>query len=350
MTLHAEPSSSADTSTGVVYEGAGLLRHLQINGVLGDGPLEHYSATPLTGGVSSRVVLVEGGPRRLVAKQALPRLAVADDWRADPARAAREVACIDSLHRLQGSGCIPEIVWRDLGNNGYVMFAAPEAARTWKDAMLEGEIDLGLARSAAHVLGDMHRAWPTGAARELFSDPETFVQLRVDPFYRFVADRHIEVRDAIEHHVESLMANRTTLVHGDFSPKNILVWDHELLLLDYEVAVWGDPAFDVAFMLSHLALHGFTTPHHAPRLLTAAERFWAVYAANVAAADDLGRRVAGHYACLLLARVDGKSPVDHLRDARALDAVRQMSLRMLRRPPADLTEALALTETTQGQL
>jgi streptomycin 6-kinase len=348
MTVHADPPRSA-ASERIVYEGEALLRHLSANGVLGDGPIERFTATPLTGGVSSRVVLIEGGPRRLVAKQALPQLAVADDWRADPRRATREVACIDSLHRLQGSGCIPEIVWRDLDNHGYVMLAAPEGARTWKDAMLEGEVDLGLARSAAHVLGDMHRSVTADDARELFEDPEIFVQLRVDPFYRVVAERHPDVADAVEQHVESLMANRTTLVHGDFSPKNILVWDHELLLLDYEVAVWGDPAFDVAFMLSHLALHGFTTPRHAPRFGLAAKRFWAVYAANVAA-DDLGRRVAGHYACLLLARVDGKSPVDHLSDERALEAVRQMSLRMLRRPPADLAEALAITETTQGAL
>jgi 5-methylthioribose kinase len=350
MTLHAERPGHPAASTGVVYEGQELLRHLQANGVLGDGPLDRYSATPLPGGVSSRVILVEGGPRRLVAKQALPRLTVVDDWRADPRRSSREVACIDSLHRLRGSGCIPEIVWRDLDNNGYVMLAAPSAARTWKDAMLQGEVDLGLARSAAHVLGDLHRATPAAEARELFENPDVFVQLRVDPFYRFVADRHVDVRGAIEHHAESLLTNRTTLVHGDFSPKNILIWDHELLLLDYEVAVWGDPAFDVAFMLTHLALHGFTTPSHARRFRMAAERFWAVYAASVAAADELGRRVASHYACLLLARVDGKSPVDHLRDERALEAVRQMSLTMLRQPPRDLAEALAITEKRQGEL
>jgi 5-methylthioribose kinase len=241
-------------------------------------------------------------------------------------------------------------VRRDVDNHGYVMVAAPQPARTWKDAMLDGQVDLGVVRSAAHLLRDLHSVRPTKAARELFEDLTVFEQLRIDPFYWTVADRHPEVRNAIEQHVASLIEHRTTLVHGDFSPKNILVWDHQLLLLDYEVAVWGDPAFDVAYLLSHLALHGFTAPAKLDLFLVAAERFWAIYSANIACAAEFGRRVAGHYACLMLARVDGKSPADHLHEARAIEAVRQMSVRMLRRPPAGLAEALGITETTQRAL
>src|SRR3569833_3288732 len=48
--------------------------------------------TPLTGGVSSDIMLVEGRTRRFVVKRALPKLRVAADWQAPVERNLYEVA------------------------------------------------------------------------------------------------------------------------------------------------------------------------------------------------------------------------------------------------------------------
>lgn len=337
-------------ATGVTYEGEELLAHLRDCGVLPPG---QYTATALAGGVSSRIVLIEGGGRRLVAKQARARLTVVAEWLSDPARAGREIACIEALEALARQGHVPRIVWTDTVNNGYVMEAAPAEACTWKDLMLASDPERATVATAAQVLAAMHATEPTHETRVLFEDLTVFDQLRLDPYYGRIAEVHPGVASTINAHRAALGGPGSALVHGDFSPKNVLIWDDAFLLLDYEVAHWGDPAFDIAFLLSHLALHGFTTPRAAAAFGDAAMSFWRDYASasdSPAGLDDLERRVAGNYACLLLARVDGKSPVDHLHDARALDAVRELALALLRDPVDGIGEALARTRSTQEVL
>ena len=39
----------------------------------------------------------------------------------------------------------------------------------------------------------------------------------------------------------------STLVHGDFSPKNILISNKKIIYLDAECCNYGDPVFDLVF-------------------------------------------------------------------------------------------------------
>ena len=102
------------------------------------------------------------------------------------------------------------------------------------------------------------------------------------------------------------------LVHGDFSPKNILVHPDRIVLLDHEVAWYGDPAFDLAFMLTHLHLKQLL--HHSlyrtlPDLPTI---FWDTYVRNLRVnSDNLEERAGRLLLMILLARMDGKSPVEY---------------------------------------
>jgi aminoglycoside phosphotransferase (APT) family kinase protein len=337
-------------SEAVVYEGDGLLAHLQAHGVLSPGALDRFRATPLTGGVSSRIVLVEGDGRRLVAKQARARLTVAAEWFSDPARARREVACIDVLADRASAVPVPEIVWRDLSHDGYVMRAAPAGARNWKDVLLACELRMDVVEELARTLAHLHGAPLTAAERALFDDLTIFTELRLDPFYGSIAARHPDVAAAVGEWRADLSRHRSALVHGDFSPKTVLVWGEQLLLLDYEVAHWGDPAFDLAFMLCHLSLHGFTEPGDRVALRSASERLWHAYRDRGADDDELEQRVAGHYACLLLARIDGTSPVDHLRGDPARAVVRELALDLLRDPAPSLAAAFDRTEARQAAL
>ena len=90
---------------------------------------------------------------------------------------------------------------------------------------------------------------------------------------------------------------------GDWSPKNLLVYPDSVLALDFEVAHCGDPAFDVAFLLSHLVMKSVHLPQHQLQLRQAADAFLAGYGAIPPDAH-----VTAELGCLLLARVDGKSP------------------------------------------
>jgi len=44
-----------------------------------------------------------------------------------------------------------------------------------------------------------------------------------------------------------MSAHRICLVLADFSPKNILITDQGIHLVDFETAHYGDPAFDLGF-------------------------------------------------------------------------------------------------------
>jgi Ser/Thr protein kinase RdoA (MazF antagonist) len=77
-----------------------------------------------------------------------------------------------------------------------------------------------------------------------------------------------------------------------------------MVVLDCEVAWYGDPAFDLAFLLNHLHLKGLL--HAGLRGLV--EAFVEAYGAE----EELRRRTAILLPMLMLARVDGKSPVEYL--------------------------------------
>jgi hypothetical protein len=76
----------------------------------------------------------------------------------------------------------------------------------------------------------------------------------------------------------------------------------------------GDPAFDVAFCLNHLILKSFHLPALCAELRTEISQFWATYAGHInwEPAAETEARVAALLPALMLARIDGKSPVEYL--------------------------------------
>jgi 5-methylthioribose kinase len=303
---------------------AGYLRSL--------GHPGHWTATALGGGVSNSVFLAECGDRRWVVKQALAKLRVEEDWFADPARIHRECAAIDKLGPLLPPGAVPKVVFEDRDNFIYAMEAAPRGSVDWKSLLLRGEISEAVARRAGAILRAVVEVsrrsdqW----SRE-FGDQACFDQLRLDPYYRFTASRHPDLADRFQDRIDACGRNRTSLVHGDFSPKNLLVSPGgEMTLIDFEVIHFGDPAFDTAFLLNHLALKSAHRPQDAAAYQRAAAAFWSEMSATVSERDTIL-----HLGCLQLARVDGKSPAEYLTPAeRAL--VRDQARRMILSPPPHL--------------
>lgn len=298
----------------------------------------------LGGGVSNEVLLVEAGDRRWVLKQALPRLRVAAEWLADAGRSDVEARCLELLGRLLPAGTVPDPIFSDSARHILAMAAAPPDARNLKEMLLGGGVAPALLQQAGSRLGNL-QADTRGRAdvQAAFGDVEPFRQLRLDPYYEEVARRHPRLAPAVRAQAALALDRRACLTHGDYSPKNMLVDGPRLVLLDFEVAHWGCRAFDPAFFLNHLLLKALHLPGHASRLQAAAAAFWAAYAdaAGWTDPDALEREVLGHLGCLLLARVDGKSPVEYIRDEPTKTAVRRLAADVLNGRLTALAHAIA---------
>jgi tRNA A-37 threonylcarbamoyl transferase component Bud32 len=296
----------------------------------------------LGGGVSNIVLAVSCEDTRVVVKQALPRLRVEDEWLAKRERAVDEARALRLAHTIT-PGCVPALLDVDRDLCTLTMTAAPGEWRTWKDRLLTGEADAGV----AHRLGEILAAWH-GATflheelSESYGDQEVFDQLRIDPYYRTVARRRPRLAYAVEAYVRRMGATRVCIVHGDYSPKNVLI-GRGLWVIDFEAVHFGDPAFDVAFMLHHLLLKRMHLGGPGGGIESCVRGFWAGYRGAVPEAllPDL-RYVLGHVGCLMVARVDGKSPAEYLSpDER--EAARAAGSRLLLAPPDSLDTALDVT-------
>jgi 5-methylthioribose kinase len=330
------------------FSAENVLDYLRAAGRIGPGPA---LAELLGGGVSNVVLRVTSGDRMFVLKQSRPQLRTKAAWFSDPERIYREREVMEALHPLLPAGTVPAVLFADGPNYLFAMEHAPADARVWKERLLAGDIDLSLGDRAGAVLGRVHDAtgWEPSRFRQ-FADGRVFTQLRIDPFYRRVAERHPDLAAAIDPLVEGMLTRREALCHGDFSPKNILTTAGGFMLVDYETAYLGDPAMDLGFFLSHLLLKAIKRPDDRPRIFELTRTFWRGYAAAVSyrPADELAGRGVGHLGVCLLARVDGTSPVDYLTEERQRDAARRLGRRLLRERPVTREEVLCTAEAELG--
>ncbi len=290
--------------------------------------------TELTGGVSCAVFAVRGEGRRVVLKQALPRFRVADEWLVPPERAVTEAQAFELMARL-APGSVPALLDVDPEICALVVEAAPPSWRSWKSYLLEGDADAAVATRLGELLAVLH----TGTADVEIGSAESFEAQRVDPYLRTIQRRHPALAEAIGVYIERLLATRLSVVHGDYSPKNVLVRDACVWVIDWEVAHRGDPAFDLAFMLNHLLLKTIHRPDARAGYEACGEAFWQAYARGVRELPALDY-VLGLTGCLMLARVDGKSPAEYLTDD-SRERARACGISMLTDPPDSLRKTWA---------
>jgi 5-methylthioribose kinase len=305
---------------------------------------EPISAVSLGGGVSNVVLAVRVGERRVVVKQSLPQLRVADEWLAKRERILTEAAALRWASRVT-PGAVPAVYDVDPERCAIVIEHASDGWRNWKDDLLAGQAEPAVADRLGVILAAWHTASflkPDEARR--FDDSEAFEQLRVDPYYRTVMRRHPELEALVRPYVDQMLATHRCLVHGDYSPKNVLLGDDGLWVVDFEVGHLGDPVFDVAFLLNHLLLKAIHCPGTVDAYARCADAFWTAYvngtSREVRPADAY---VFGHVGCLMVARVDGKSPAEYLTVDERVTA-RALGIRLLREPPIAPAGAWRLLE------
>jgi len=322
-----------DRDAEVPAEFAQALREL---GLAGAGPL---AGRPLAGGVSSDIWRIDTDRGPVCAKRALSKLRVAADWRAPIERNLYEARWMQVADAAQ-PGCTPRVLGQHPGLGVLVMsYLPPSAYRLWKTTLRDGEVDLGVARTVGTVLARIHgysAARPELAQR--FATDSIFFDIRLEPYLLATARRHPDLAPALQRLVDVTRARTVALVHGDVSPKNILVGPHGPVLLDAECAWWGDPAFDIAFCLNHLLLKCLWNAAASQAFLDAFEALAGTYLAAAAWESrlELERRAAALLPGLFLARVDGKSPVEYVTDEAQRNRVRRFAAALLRDPPARL--------------
>jgi len=313
-----------------------LLVALRAMGLVGAHEPAHF--TPLAGGVSSDVYRVDLPHRVVCVKRALAKLKVAADWRAPVERNRYEAAWMREA-ALACPGCVPEVLAESREHGAFAMtWFPPDAFPVWKGLLRDGCIEATVAFRIGEVLGTIHRA--TADRRDLaarFATDDLFYAIRLEPYLVATASMHPDLQAALHDLVRTTARTRRVLVHGDFSPKNLLIGAAGPIILDAECAWFGDPAFDLAFVLKHLVLKTAWKPQWRERYLDAYAALMRAYAAHVNWEPwiDLDARTARLLPALVLARVDGKSPVEYL-DERQRGAVRHFARSLLIDRPADL--------------
>jgi aminoglycoside phosphotransferase (APT) family kinase protein len=301
---------------------------------------------PLTGGVSSEIWRVDlpGGP--VCVKRALPRLNVAGVWEAPVRRTTYEVGWMRVATAIAPAMC--PTVLAEAGGAFVMTYLDPAEHHLWKPDLLAGRADPAVADAVAERLVALHAATaPRADVARAFDDPEVFAALRLAPYLEATARAHPDRADALLGARDAYLAHRTVLVHGDVSPKNLLVGPGGPVFLDAECATWGDAAFDVAFCATHLLLKARHWPVAAPGYRRCFDALTLRYLGDVdwEPVEALDARAALLLSCFLLARVDGLSPVEYL-DEPARAATRAAARDLLADRPSSLEEVADRWATT----
>ena len=303
-----------------------ILQALRSLGMLGADASPTIAHLP--GGVSGTVFRVDLPCGPVCVKQALARLKVAADWRAPVERVHNEAAWLRFAGGIVAEN-VPQVLAEDLTAHLFVMtYFDPVHFPCWKTVLRDGTVDIPFAASVGRTAAQIHRASANSKAAEAaFATGDLFMALRIDPYLLHAAEANPRHADRMKRIANDLGAARVALMHGDLSPKNILAGPRGPVLLDAETACYGDPAFDLAFCLTHLLLKCVWRPAHTRAYC---ESFAALKEAYLAVADwedleSLDRRAAELIAALLLARVDGKSPAEYLISDGDRDFVRTVA-------------------------
>ena len=299
---------------------------------------------PLGWGISNIVMKVSLPDDCFVFKQSLPKLRVKDDWPFDRARIFVERDCMALLGDLLPPGSVPCVRFSDDENFIFGMSCAPPGGVLWKQALLDGQIELATARRAGALLADLHnRTAADPRVRTRFGSQSGFIQGRVDPYHWTAAKAHPDLALLIEAEVRRMLETRLALVHGDYSPKNIFAYADHVLILDFEVAHYGDPAFDTGFCLNHLMLKAIKFPERSAHYLMAGRTFWRAYSERLSPGLDsqIAAATIRELGCLLLARIDGKSKIEYITDEPTRDVARRLARDILTGSESSLDSLLA---------
>jgi len=320
-----------------------LIQYLREHRLIESG--EMPAVENLQGGVSNRTVLVEPQSRpAFIVKQALTKLRVAVDWFSDPRRIHREALAMRALETIAQPSTITQLLFEDMESHIIVMEAIPRAHSNWKILLLREGPRREHILKFAEVLAAVHLRSSANAEsfRDLFRDRTWFESLRLEPYYEYSAQQVADARPFLEQLLQETRSTQLALVHGDYSPKNILIYGDRFVLIDHEVAHFGDPAFDVGFSLTHLLSKAHHCSDNRALFLASSKLYASQYLELMQGCRflrDLEARACRHTLACLLARVAGRSPLEYL-SAPEKKNQREIVLTLVTEPPNSLAELI----------
>lgn len=306
---------------------------------------EKITIERLDGGVSCDVYRADIGSRQFCVKRALTKLRVDADWRAPVERSHTEVEWLQLAGEVDPR-LVPDVLGEDRKRHLFVMpFYPPEQYPVWKAQLAHGVVDPAFATSVGAALARIHAA--TAERDDVayrFSNGTQFLALRLEPYLLYAAQKHPDVASRIRAIANDVAKSRIALMHGDFSPKNILCGPDGPMILDAETACYGDPAFDLAFCLNHLLLKCVWHPEHREAYLQSFAQLKEAYLSGVSweQFEAVDARAAPLLGAFLLARIDGKSPVEYLTREKDKAFVRNAALGFIKSDHLTLGEMAIL--------
>lgn len=304
-----------------------VVPYLKSRGLINDG--SKIEVEEISGGVSNVVLGIRDQDSDLVLKQALAELRVEANWVVDQRRAIVEARAIELYHSISPK-VVPRLLDSDPEKFTLTMQRAPRSSRVWKSELLAGNIDHEIGAKLGRILAGWHSEYAQSKEiQDAFAEDNLFEQLRISPFYREISLKNPPLVTKLSKLIAELKEEKSTIVHGDFSPKNFLVdKDNAVYVLDFEVAHYGNPVFDLAFTLAHLLCKFFRTDSKSEEaaLKFTAQSFVTAYSA--VSGGPLPKSLALHTAALALSRVEGKSRVDYLSQA-AQEQVKERTKKVL---------------------
>jgi 5-methylthioribose kinase len=277
-------------------------------------------------------------------KRARSKLRVAADWRVSVERNAYEVSWMQMVNEV-APGTAPRILAHEPKMGLFIMdYLDPDTFRLWKEELRKGRAESSTAGAVGDRLARIAALTANAPAIALrFASDDIFKAIRLEPYLEAAARAHPDRAAALLELIESMAKTKRALVHGDVSPKNILIGSDGPVFLDAECAWYGDPAFDLAFCLNHLLLKCVWVPTAKSRFLECFARLADAYRAKVTwePVQNIEKRAARLVPGLLLARVDGKSPVEYLVGEHDKNSVRRVARTLLAKPVDTLDEVRA---------
>ena len=271
----------------------------------------------LDGGVSSDVYFIFDKNKKIVVKSALAQLKTEAEWLADTSRSVAEVEAL-KLHKSITPDHLPEVL--AFIDNNLVIEAADESWVDLRKYLLETkdinhEWLIDLVKDLAKTLATWHNETTDLALLPvIFNNKERLKQLRTHPFHRYCAELKPELSEILNNLADNLETKSNCLVHGDFSPKNVLTSTNEsnkYWVIDAEVAHLGLAVFDQTYFLTHLILKATHKPESRELFFRAAQVFNNVYFSNLQS-ELIDKSWPNYLGAILLARVIGKSPATYL--------------------------------------
>ena len=279
-------------------------------------PSEGFTQKKITTGVSSDIWYVETKKKKFCIKRALNKLTVKEDWFAPVDRNNFEAKYFKECKKI-----VPNSFPRILGHDSKKYILAMQwydnnKYLVWKNKLLNDHVSNREAHMVARILIKIHNFFYGKKKFEKeFLNDKTFHAIRIEPYILFTSNSYPQFKKNFISVANSLVRNKKTLIHGDFSPKNILLGKSYPVILDAETACWGDPVFDLAFCLNHIVLKSIYK-NNKIEYLELGKNFIETYLKylNYEKVDSFLNRFFSILPLFILARIDGKSPVEYFNE------------------------------------